>query len=178
MKKILLCGSMLVASAILVSACSGDDDDDGGSATITSGAYTFTGSLTQDDCGFGTGFYEAGGTADVTVSATEVSVNFGGDPYVYTINGQNLQDEAGSGSVTFACDQTNAQGNFQCGTSQAYTCTVTQTADFGGEITGADAFTLNDTYSFSGTGAQCAAVATSAGIPLPCTSVDTGNFTK
>lgn len=183
MKKILLCGSMLVASAILVSACSGGGDDgDGGSGTITSGAYTYTGGLAENTCNFPdtASFYGGGGSADVTVAATNVDVDFGGSVFSYTLSGTTLADEANSGSQTIACTGTDSTGNFNCG-SQSYNCTITADFNFGGQVTGTDAFTLEDSYSYSGSGADCAVVAGSAfgaGTTFPCTTVDEGLFTK
>ena len=183
MKKILLCGSLLVASAILVSACSGgDDDDDGAGGTLTNGAYAYTGGLTTNTCNFdpAASFYGDGGTADVTVTGTTVSVDLGGGAFDYTQSGASLQDDANSGSQTIACTGTGAGGVYNCG-SRSYACSITADFDFGGQVTGNDAFTLEDSYSYSGTGADCAIVATSAfgaGTTFPCTTVDAGDFAK
>lgn len=165
----------LVASA----ACSGGGGGGGGTG-LTSGSYTVSGGqLTQDTCGFGQSFYSGITSATVTVSATTVTVDFGGFTEDYDLSGTTLHDSTNSGSQEFMCSQSDGNGGFACGTSNPYNCSIVSSADFSGTVTGGNKFTLTDTYSFDNGATACpAGVITSAGVTVPCTTVDTGNFAK
>lgn len=114
--------------------------------------------------------------------ANSMDVDFGGGAETYDITGTTLHDNVGSGSGTAVCSSANGMGGFNCNTANPYNCSIGISNDFSGTITGANKFTLVDTYAYTNGSTSCPAQvwtsAFGAGVTGPCTTIDTGDFHK
>jgi hypothetical protein len=161
----------LAAIGVAAAACSG-----GSKATpdtsliVTTGTYTQEAtSISPNTCGGGN--YFSGVTSfTVLAHATSLDITEGslGGPYSYTVSGTTLtdNDSASASDVDFT-DPAVAVSTY--GFSKAYDCKIHKASVFTGTVTAHDKFTLVDDYSIAVTsGIQCAAVATTSSLFIPC----------
>ena len=188
MKKalILLTSALAMMAIAAAPGCSGggddDDDDDDDGSSLSTGTYAVSGAGLTNTCTAGTTSYYDGVTeADVTVTGLAITITGFPDELGYDIVGTNLVDNLFGTPQTIPLDYTdNTSADYPLDSGNEYACKLDYTVEYAGTITGADAFTLEDSITVVVTsGNQCTpAVVSSAFNPaspilaVPCSSVD------
>ena len=172
---------LVLPASVLLFACL-DQGGGGGSIKyrVENGTYGISNAqLDPNTCNFPESFYGVFSEAPVGMNGdrTQMTVDLDGTLLTYDVSDNDLHDPSSPGTNDVDCTQTAQGGGFACG-DVSYDCTLTVTVEFGGMVTGTNAFSLVDSFSYvAKSGAQCDDVAAALEIPsFPCETHDTADF--